>query len=336
MLSIIRSGPKMVVFGCKNPKDFELFLLSYMQGLKLDIDSALDFAIESSTIVLITEPNKNIARYKDIISSILIPIPFDEFFARMFNLKGYEFVNDCHIAPGIILIRTLGDGDKIIETIKNEYNGKLLTLHESLDEGTYQDTIICFTDKSLDKKINIHDINSKTILVNMTCFNLLKRLRTQVLRFLNEGLIGVEWNEVYIRIYDRYSEYRKHYERLSVVLDNFDLGIILGETWTKDYPRFMMSILVYQVRLFTLKNPKEIKKILLGLEYFENGERLVDLDLIFRNKKISWSDILNKDCKGLDRKQLGLKFREEILNNLDDEMKGKILRLEEDIRKTRI
>lgn len=81
-----------------------------------------------------------------------------------------------------------------------------------------------------------------------------------------------------------------HYKRLAIVLDNMDIGLILGEMWTKDYPRFMMSVLVYQIRLFTLLSPLKIKEILLGLEYAYDGTRIVDFDLICKNKnRLDWS-----------------------------------------------
>lgn len=335
MLSIIRSGPKMIVFGSKDYKGLESFLITNLQGEKLELDSALELSDENSTIVLITQPYKNIAHYNDILSIVLFAMSSDEFFTRMFNLKGYKFIEDCHIAPGIILMRTMGDEKKIIESVKDEYGGKLLPLHKSLDEGTYNDSIICFTSLPLDKKIHLSDINEQTLLVNVDFPRLTRKLRIQALRFLNEGLVGVDWKEIYIRIYDRYSEYKLHYERLSIILDNMDLGIILGETWAKDYPRFMMSVLVYQIRLFTLKDPKEIKKVLLGLEYLENGERIVDFDLIYKNKKIDWPEVLDKENRGLDRWQLGLKFRNMIFKDLDEEMKSKILNCEKEIIKSR-
>lgn len=325
----------MIVFGSKDYKTLEDFLITNLQGEKLELDSALELSDENSTIVFITQPYKNIAHYTDILSIVLLSMSFDEFFTRMFNLKGYKFIEDCHIVPGVVLMRTMGDEEKIIEAVKDEYGGKLLPLNKSLDEGTYNDSIICFTSLPLDKKIHLSDINEKTLLVNIDFPRLTRKLRIQAIRFLNEGLLGIDWNEIYIRIYDRYSKYKLHYERLSIILDNMDLGIILGETWAKDYPRFMMSVLVYQIRLFTLKDPKEIKKVLLGLEYLENGERIVDLDLIYKNKRIDWPEVLDKENKRLDRWQLGLKFRDMIFKELDDEMKSKILNYEKEIIKSR-
>ncbi|KRQ87882.1 hypothetical protein ABG79_00047 [Caloramator mitchellensis] len=336
MLSFFRGGPKLVVFGSRNISSLNEFLVDNFKGVITDLDNALEISDENSTIVFITEPGKRFAHYDDIKSIILLPVSSDEFFSGMFNTIGNNLILDCHIAPGILIMRTLGDCEKVIQSVQETYGGEIYPLHESLDRGTFNDTVICFTDKPIDKKNKLSDLNEKTLLVKINYHELNRKIRNQALRFLNEGLVGVDWNEINIRIYDRYSKYKLHYDRLCIILDNFDIGLVLGETWTKDYPRFMMSVLVYQVRLFTLMYPVEIKRILLGLEYLDDGERIVDLDLIFKNKKVDWPEAKDKNTKGYDRWQLGLKYRREILEKLDEDSIKKLYRIEDEIRKSRV
>ncbi|WDC84305.1 hypothetical protein PL321_00130 [Caloramator sp. mosi_1] len=161
-------------------------------------------------------------------------------------------------------MRTQGDKDKIISSVAYEYQAKMLSIFDSLDIGESNQTIILFTDKPLNSKLTLNSFNSTTLLISENVNTVFSKLRTQALRFLNEGLIDKPWYELSIRIYDRYSKYDLHYKRLAIALDNLDIGFILGEMWTKDTPRFLLTVLVYQIKLFTLLPPTEIKRYYLG------------------------------------------------------------------------
>ncbi|MCX7695283.1 MAG: hypothetical protein N2Z71_06215 [Caloramator sp.] len=332
MLSLFRLGPKMIVIGSQSPNELlEEFHKNY-NSVKTDVIDALNSSYENSTIVFLTEPNKKIAHIKDIIATIYVNMPSDEFYNTLINKKICTKINDIRTAPGIIVMRTQGDKDKIISSVAYEYQAKMLPIFDSLDNGESNQTIILFTDKPLNSKLTINSFDSTTLLVDENINVVSSKLRNQALRFLNEGLVDRPWYELSIRIYDRYSKYDMHYKRLSIALDNLDVGFILGEMWTKDTPRFLLSVLVYQIKLFTLLPPTEIKKILLGLEYANDGTRIVDFDLIYKNKKIDWTEV---KVNNLERKNLGMMFREEILKSLSENQKQKLVNLENIILNTR-
>ena len=332
MLSLFRMGPKMIVIGSEKPEEFTKTLLNNFDAVKTSIVDALNTSYENSTIVFITMPGIKIAHIKDIISTVYINLPADEFYTSLINKGLCSQISDIRSAPGILIMRTQGDKDKIISSVAYEYRANMYSIFESLDYGTSNQTIILFTDKPLNSRLTLNSFDTTTLLIDENINTVSTKIRNQALRFLNEGLIDRTWYEVYIRIYDRYSKYDMHYKRLSVALDNLDIGLILGETWTKDTPRFLLSVLVYQVKLFTLLPPTEIKKILLGLEYAEDGTRIVDLDLIYKNKKIDWTDVR---INSMERKELGMMFREEIFKSLNIESKKKLLDLENVILNTR-
>lgn len=335
MFSLIRTGPKLIVFGSNNVCELSNFFVKNLRGISVDLNKALEISQEDNTIIFITEPEKKIARLEDVKSIVLVPERSDYLFSSILNYKAYSYIKDSHIAPGTLIMRVLGNSDKIIENIKQNYNGKSMSIEKCLDEGISNQTILSFTEKPINKKLELKDFKEKHMLINMPSHILHKKLMSQSLRFLNEGLEGKEWYDLQIRIYDRYSQYRLHYERLSIILDNFELGLILGESYAKDYPRFLMSVLVYQIRLFTLLNPVEIKKILLGMEYLNDGTRICDLDLIYKGKKVDWVEAIDPSTKGFTRQQLGMKFREEILNKLTYDNIEKIKEYDEKILKTR-
>jgi hypothetical protein len=61
--------------------------------------------------------------------------------------------------------------------------------------------------------------------------------------------------------------------------------------------------------------PNEIKKILLALEYLENGERIVDFDVYYKRKKLHWEDIRKANIK--KRSTLSLHYRHELYKQLE-------------------
>ncbi|MCX7884081.1 MAG: hypothetical protein N2448_03510 [Caloramator sp.] len=335
MFSLVRTGPKLIVLGSDSVCELSNFLIDSLKGISVDLDEALEISQEDNTIIFITDPLKKIARLKDVKSIVLVPERSDYLFSSILNYKAYSYIKDSHIAPGTLIMRVLGNSERIIESIKQCYDGKIMSIEKCLDEGISNQTILSFTEKPINKKLNLKDFKDEHMLINMPSHILHKRLMSQSLRFLNEGLEGKDWYDLQIRIYDRYSKYRLHYERLSVVLDSLESGLILGESYAKDYPRFLMSVLVYQIRLFTLINPIEIKKMLLSMEYLEDGTRICDLDLIYKGKKVDWVETIDSSTKGFTRQQLGIKFREETFSKLSMEYIEKIKKYDEEIIKSR-
>lgn len=326
MLSLFRLGPKLMVLGTENPDELIADLLSNFDAKKLDLSSALNFSSENSTVIFITKPNQKIAHLKDMFANVLINMNSEDFMSSLINLKLLKNINDIRSAPGIIIMRTQGDKDKIISSVALEYQAEMSSIFDSIDKGHSNQTIIVFTDKPIEKNVPLNSIESTTLLVDKHISFVASKIRNQALRFLNEGLVNKNWYELNIRIYDRYSQYDLHYRRLSAVLDELDIGLILGEMWTKDSPRFLMTVLVYQIRLFSLIPPVDIKRILLGLEYTDDGTRIVDFDLMHKNKKVDWTDAR---IRNLERRDLGMYYRQEILKNLSQETKEKLRTLDE-------
>ena len=120
--------------------------------------------------------------------------------------------------------------------------------------------------------------------------------------------------------------YEEQYERLVSVLKDLEVGFILGELWTRDHAFVMLSVIAYQIKLFTILDPLEIKKILTGMEYSKDGSRLVDYDLYYNNKKVEWGEI--PESKKKSRKRLGLELREKTFNQLAAKTLNKVKNIE--------
>lgn len=335
MISIFRDGPRLIVLNSFYiDKLVEMFTMHF-NGSLLALNDAFESAEEDHTIVFLTEPGKKKIMLSDVKAIVVVPIPADEWFSRLINGKMTDLIEDSHISPGLLIMRTVGDHDRIIDSVSETYNGSVLSFNECLNIGMANQTIISFTSHPVNRRLSLKDVHTKHVLIDMDIHKLQRKMRSQVLRFLNEGFHDKNWYDLQIRIFDRYSQYMLHHERLSLILDALDVGLILGESWGKDHPRFLMSVMVYQVRLFTLLDPIEIKKILIGLEHLDDGTRIIDLDLIYRGNKIEWPRAIGENRQAKSRNVLGKIYRKELLDKLNEEEKNLLGVLEEKVIKSR-
>lgn len=236
------------------------------------------------------------------------------------------------MAPRIIIMKTFGNTDKVIEQLVKDYQGKVGDFNEIL-ENTNQGTVIIFTQKKIGEPISISDLHGRSVHINSDYPRVMRELKIHDLKYLNMGFDNKDWYELVIKIYDSYGKYMLHYQRLLKVLEHLEVGFILGEAWGKDAATVFLSVGVYRIRFFTYYEPKDIKKILLGLEYLDDGTRIVDLDLYHKRRKIYWTDVMQKKVK--DKEELSKIHRDEIFSQLSDTTKKEIIEMEKKILATR-
>jgi len=117
------------------------------------------------------------------------------------------------------------------------------------------------------------------------------------------------------------------------IFEKLKMGMILGETWGTDIASVFQTVGIYKVRFFTFKEPLEIKKILVGLEYLEDGERICDYDLYWKRKKYHWDQVRTETVKG--KRELGVYYRDCIMSQLNHGEKIKMAAMEKEIRATK-
>jgi hypothetical protein len=324
----------MLLLESTDARSLREYLTDHMGAVKCEINTAIENAGEESTIIFITADLKDVVTEKDVIETLIISDEPDVLICRLINEGQINLVKKIRNAPRIIIVRAMGNLEDVIQGIYNDHGGSIGALMDILNSSNEKGTIIAVTDKPLHLNMKISDFYEKFLLINESFYPLFKSIRLHALKYLNIGIGNKDWYEVEIRIYDRYSAYKLHYQRLEAVFDSMDLGIILGESWTKDHPRLMMEVDVYRLRFFTFLDPKYIKKILLGLEYLEDGTRIVDYDVYYQRKKIDWSDTLTKEDPHT-RHLLGLKYNRHIFTRLSEREAVSIKKIEEEILKTR-
>ncbi|MEJ6951080.1 hypothetical protein [Natronospora cellulosivora (SeqCode)] len=331
-MNFVRKGPAYLFFCAQKVSPVEKFLVEFLDGKLTELSNALENGEEDDTIIFLANCESDKIRVKD--TSSIIFLKASPFFVleKIINHGFSSYLKKVESGAGQVVMRIPKDGDKIIKEIKKRYNAKKVDLEEGIDMGASTDTIISFTEEPLRNKLNSLKFIKDILLVSRPIHIFLQELRRDSVRYITGGLDNYEWYELKINIYDSEDMYEKQYERLILSFSDLEAGFILGETWTQDHALALMSVPAYQIRLFTFLSPKEIKEILMGLEYNEQGKRLVDFDLYYNSKKYSWYK-LNEKRNKINRIEMGLKQRKSLVSSLSQNTYQELIKIEKELLK---
>jgi len=333
MFSLVRSGPKILLFESSSIKQLKDYLISERNADCYDFNAAFEKAGEDYTIIFIVDKITDVVDLRQITDALIVMEEPDVILCNLMNDGKNQLVARARIATRIIILRAMGDLERVVKEISEDYKCTEGDLIEILNTSNEKGTVVAITDKPIHRTMSVNDMYKTALFVEERYRPLLRSLRSHALKYLNSGLQNKDWYELEIRIFDRYSAYRLHYERLLNIMEWLELGIILGESWGKDTPRPLMTVEVYRVRFFTFHNPIYIKKILLGLELLDDSTRIVDYDLYYNRKKLNWSDAADEGIKV--RHLIGMKYRQEIISKLSDKEIAELNAMEEEILATR-
>lgn len=253
------------------------------------------------------------------------------------------------LGPTIILMRSTGNREAMLSRLLKRFNGTRIDFNSALAAGDRNHSLLALTQNRLSQSVGEEDIFHSTLLIPQPGVRVLDSLRSEALVYITETLESHEWYELRINIFDSSERYDLHYRRLRTVLSALDLGMILGERWTEDHALALMSVLAFQVRLFTLSEPSEVKSVLVGLEYDDEGNRLVDMDLYYRNRKVTWASAdeqakSTKRRRGLfglgggpakpDKQEQGIQCRTSLVQALPQEALRDLRELESQLPRT--
>jgi len=229
------------------------------------------------------------------------------------------------VCGSILLFRT-PNPEETIKILKEKIRGMEKDPLEAILNSTPRETIILLTEKPLTRPLQLEDV-SIAFVINADINSIYRRL-------LLEGpaiLLSVlpEWNELVIKLYDQTDHYLENVERIAIVVEDLDLGYIIGSGWGWDYPRPMLKVPVYRMKLISWEDPKRIKFLLKGLEYL-GYKRLCDIDVELQGKKLNWFEIGEFSSKF----ELASKSREELEMMLSDEALHELREIENKLAKT--
>lgn len=286
---LFRMGPRYLFIRSETIDEITDFLVEKISGKVTDFEYGMEIASEYSTLCFITGINHEKTYVEDAKKIVLINDVASVILSKIINSHVCDFVHKIDMGPASIVMRIPGNEHKLIDKMKEVFTAKEVDWIAGIGIGEKDDTIIAFTNKVISGPVA--DFLDIKLLIPQTVREVKERLRLEGLRLITQSLDDSQWYELRINIYDSYGKYKENYDRLIFILSKLEVGMILGESWTKDFAVILYSVLTYQVRLFTFFTPMEVKKILMALEYTNDGKRLVDFDLYYKNKKIPWVSV---------------------------------------------
>jgi predicted enzyme related to lactoylglutathione lyase len=297
------------------------------------IDSAFADSQEGDVLILVTSKMQSNLSNDDIAYILLLKIESEVLLSAFINNKiGAPIITEIKLCPRILILRTVGDIEKVIDQVQKDIGGTIVP-RESALENIHTGTVVYFSNNALHKPISLMNTHHECIHNLGSYYKVFRFLRNQNLKYLNIGIDNTDWYELKIKIYDAYGRFDLHYNRMRYVLEKLEHGMILGEAWGTDMASIFQTVGIYKVRFFTFKTPLEIKELLVGLEYLDDGERIVDYDLYDKRKKIHWDQVRTKEVKG--KVELGIYYRKKILALLNSEEKAKLKQMETEILSTK-
>lgn len=332
MVGLVREGPKALLLETDYLEEIREFLLMDLGAREYDSQSAFENAGEGSTVLVIAAAMDEIEG--GIKNALVVEEEPDVVLTRIINKGLTKLIKKIRISSRTILLRAMGNLDKVFQEIRNDHEGEEVTFVDILQSHCEHGAIVALTEKPLNRTIQLKDIfQQKCLYIDKPYYELFKELRVHGLKYLNAGIENNDWYELEIRIFDKYGAYKKHFDRLMMVLEALELGIVLGHFWSKDYPRVLLAVDVYSIKFFTFFPPKHIKMILLGLEHLGDGTRIVDYDLFYKKEKLYWRRLVND--KKEKREVVSKRYRDDILLKLTRDEIEELLVLEKEILETR-
>lgn len=255
----------------------------------LGLREGLDRSGEDSVLCFIRDPSEP-APAADELSAILVQQEIGAFLAGILNDASLRHL---HIGvtpgPASVILRCAGDPAALLRRLEHEFAARVESWAGALRTGTQSDTILGLTTKPVSAALHESDMAGPCLLIPMPGHALQQRLRSEAILYITENLEDHSWRELRISIFDSTDNHLLNYERLLCAVRDLETGMILAEQWTHDNAFTLMAVPTFEIRLFTFEPIRDIKRLLIGLEYDDDGRRLVDFDLFAQNRKIPWS-----------------------------------------------
>ncbi|MCD6525162.1 MAG: hypothetical protein J7K48_09310 [Thermococcus sp.] len=316
-MRLLRFGPSIIFLRTSHKSAVESAISELFGVEYIPTDVAIKKSREFETVLFVTDQWK-----KETIppkSAFLVKYHAPAVLSNLINAN--LPIEKVHVESSIIFLRIPENVEEGLKLIAEKYGGEVMDIRTALDEGEVMDTIIGVTRKKLSSPIGPEDVEG-AVLVRRDFLSVYRELQMDTPLLLLKIL--PEWNEITIKIYDTAKRYEENIERLMLVIENLDLGFVVGEGWDWDYPRPFMRVPVYKLKLLTWEDPLRVKFLLKGLEY-KGYRRFCDIDVFVEGKKIDWVKLGKYDSKF----ELAKAAREELESLLSKEVRERLHEIEE-------
>ena len=321
MMSFVRTGPKILIIDTSDEATFKKFVKTHFsckemgEGVKT-FEDVISVMTQHQTLIYFTQDKRNDISHFEIEHCVVMDEEAHSFLIYSINHGMANLINHVSKAPRIVIMKVLGATESIINSVAEDFVSEIEPV-KTIFSRHLQGTAICFTGVNLNKRVNFEDFFHQAIYTEAHYSDVIKIIDSHSLKYINRNMNMDDWYEITIRIHDKYEAYKMQSDRLNFVLDKLNAGFILKEGWGEDSLKLFVSSGAYKVTLYTYLKPVELYNILIALEYMENGEHLVDFDMIYNKKKVHWDESSGAGKKG--REQLSLEYRRKIYEELDIE-----------------
>jgi len=238
------------------------------------------------------------------------------FFMHTINHGGASEIEFIRKGPRIVIMKVLGEMEGTVQSVSEDFDA-MTEETKNIFHNHKDGTIVCFTRVNINRKVQFEEFYEKAFYTKQHFAEVIDSIDHHGLKYINRNMGKDIWYELTIKIYDTQEAYKIQYDRLKFILDQIGSNLILKEGWSEETRRLFHTVGIYKITLFTHLTPADIKKVLLALEYLENGERIVDLDVYYNKKRLKWEDVLLPNIK--KRSALSLHYRHELYKQLDTE-----------------
>ena len=285
MLNLVAPGPKVIAVRTTNQPALlnyltEQFACEKMEQLGLGIDTTKTLCV----LCIVSED----ASVKEVYLGVGQSAEY--VLCHLMNEKAQSMITAIRALPPMIVFNSLGEQQPVVDKIQSEFKCERTKIDDLLLRENNQGVIVAFL---MNDNPTRREFYQETLFIEQEYASLLGDLRIHAPRYLAKAFEPDAWHMVDLRIFDRYEAYDLQYERLVKAIKVMKLGYIVTETWNREVSAFADPVGTYHIRLLTFMEPLELKKLLMGLEYSQSGDRIVDLDLYWHGKKISWKDLLD-------------------------------------------
>ena len=295
MLNLVAPGPKMIVAKTALPKELEQYLRDHFQAVQMTQLGLGKDDQKIRTIICVVDtaqPSPKTTTYYGMEQTA------EYVLCHLMDETAKQLVTSMRALPQVIVFNSLGEHNPVVDKIQAEFQCERTTTQDLLFRENNEGVIVAFLMGETEAG---REFCKDTLFINQPYAELMSYLRIHAPRYLAKAFEPNAWHMVDLRIYDRYEVYDLQYKRLVKAIQALNLGYIVTETWNREVSAFSDPVGTYHIRLLTFLEPLELKKMLMGLEYSASNRRIVDLNVIWHNKKISWRNLLdNKEI----RKQL--------------------------------
>lgn len=334
MISLARTGPESIAMKLSSEvSEIRHKLGAWGTLISLGAEEALRKYGPTRRLVFLTFPAEEGGTSQE---TYVSENPLELFLATLINSRMTGGVESISMMPGYIMMRLMGNIERGIKAIQKDIGGEIIDrdpIFRPDIPGT--SSIIYFTPRSLAKTIPVYDIYKKSLLIHTRSKGaIVQYLSVHGIEYLGDALGTPDWNDIEIKICDSDGLFDLHRQRLLTVTQGMQIGIVLEEKWEREQALTRRTIPVYMMKLYTPLDIGTIKKLAMGMEYNERGQRFVDFDVYHGDRKVSAFTELEKN-PGKTRNEIGVINRNEILKNIDIDSINELLRLEAEIERQR-